>query len=57
MNLLQWLVLAALRCYGRFLSPFLPPACRFHPTCSIYAMQAIQRYGLGRGCSGLRPDR
>ena len=35
--------------YKRFLSPLLPRACRFEPTCSIYAREAIARYGLGRG--------
>ena len=35
--------------YKRFLSPLLPRACRFEPTCSVYARQAIERHGLGRG--------
>jgi putative membrane protein insertion efficiency factor len=35
--------------YKRFLSPLLPRACRFEPTCSVYAREAIARYGLGRG--------
>jgi putative membrane protein insertion efficiency factor len=35
--------------YKRFLSPLLPRACRFEPTCSVYAKQAIERHGLGRG--------
>ncbi len=38
-----------LRGYKRFISPFLPPMCRFEPTCSVYAMQAIQKYGVIRG--------
>ena len=42
-------VLAVLDLYQRWLSPILPPACRFHPTCSEYARQAIRRFGLGRG--------
>ena len=37
---------APLRLYKRFVSPFLPPACRFEPTCSVYAMQAIEKHGL-----------
>ena len=43
---------AALRVLGwyhRLLSPLLPPACRFYPTCSEYAQQAIHRYGIRRG--------
>jgi putative membrane protein insertion efficiency factor len=43
------LVLALIRGYKRFLSPILPPACRFLPTCSDYAAEAIGRYGLLRG--------
>jgi hypothetical protein len=43
------LVLALIRGYKRFLSPLLPPACRFLPTCSDYAVEAIQRHGLMRG--------
>jgi len=35
--------------YQRFISPLLPPACRFRPTCSQYAAEAISRHGLGRG--------
>jgi len=38
-----------LRLYKRFISPLLPPACRFHPTCSEYAMEAIGRHGAGKG--------
>jgi uncharacterized protein len=46
--------LAALpiRFYRRFLSPLKPPTCRFHPTCSAYGVEALQRHGLLRG-SGL----
>jgi len=40
---------AVLNFYKRFLSPLLPRACRFEPTCSIYAREAIVRHGLGRG--------
>lgn len=42
-------VLAALRWYRRSVSPLLPPACRYTPTCSEYAMEAIERHGLARG--------
>ena len=38
-----------IRAYQRFLSPLLGPHCRYHPTCSEYARQAINRYGLVRG--------
>lgn len=43
------LLLALLRGYKRWLSPLLPPACRFEPTCSVFAMQAIERFGPFRG--------
>jgi len=37
---------AIIRFYQRIVSPFLPPACRFYPTCSSYSIQAINRYGF-----------
>jgi hypothetical protein len=43
------LLVLLLRGYKRFLSPLLPPMCRFEPTCSIYMMQAIEKYGALRG--------
>jgi len=46
---MQALVLALLRFYKRFISPFLPPMCRFEPTCSVYAMDAVSRYGVVKG--------
>ncbi|PYQ30778.1 MAG: membrane protein insertion efficiency factor YidD [Acidobacteria bacterium] len=41
--------LLLLRAYKRFLSPLLPPMCRFEPTCSMYTMQAVEKYGAARG--------
>ena len=41
--------LQAIGLYQRFISPLLPPACRFWPTCSHYAAEAVARHGLGRG--------
>ena len=35
--------------YKRFVSPMLPPACRFTPTCSEYARESVLRYGVLRG--------
>jgi putative membrane protein insertion efficiency factor len=42
-------VVAALHFYKRHVSPGLPPACRYTPTCSEYAVDAIERYGVLRG--------
>jgi putative membrane protein insertion efficiency factor len=42
-------VLWLLRAYKRWVSPLLPPACRFVPTCSEYAAEAVARYGALRG--------
>jgi uncharacterized protein len=38
-----------LTAYKKVLSPLLPRACRFEPTCSVYALEAIGKYGLTRG--------
>ncbi|HPE36933.1 MAG TPA: membrane protein insertion efficiency factor YidD, partial [Spirochaetales bacterium] len=35
--------------YRRFISPLKPPSCRFYPTCSAYALEAIQKYGAAKG--------
>ena len=43
------LAILLLRTYKRVISPLLPPACRFYPTCSEYAAQAIAKHGLARG--------
>lgn len=49
MSPLAYLLVLPIRFYKRFLSPLLPPACRFHPTCSVYAMEALQKHGAFRG--------
>jgi putative membrane protein insertion efficiency factor len=43
------LLSAPIRFYRYFLSPLTPPACRFHPSCSAYALEAIQTHGPFRG--------
>jgi len=47
--MLARLLLGLIAFYRAGISPRLPPACRFTPTCSAYAEQAIRRYGAGRG--------
>jgi putative membrane protein insertion efficiency factor len=42
-------VIGLLRGYKLLLSPLLPPMCRFEPTCSVYTMQAVEKYGVVRG--------
>ena len=46
---LKQLLLLPIRGYRRFVSPLKPPCCRYHPTCSLYALQAIQEHGAVRG--------
>ena len=46
---MKFLVLDLLGIYKALVSPFLPPACRFEPTCSEYAKQAVEKYGALRG--------
>lgn len=48
-RLLKGAVLLILVAYKRFVSPWLPPACRFEPTCSEYMYQAIEKKGLIMG--------
>jgi len=40
---------APIRLYKKVLSPLMPPACRFEPTCSVYAIQAIETHGPFKG--------
>lgn len=42
-------LISLMRSYQLVISPLLPPSCRFTPTCSEYAIQAIQKYGALRG--------
>ncbi|MEO2083744.1 MAG: membrane protein insertion efficiency factor YidD [Desulfurobacteriaceae bacterium] len=42
-------VLFMIKLYQRFVSPLFPGSCRYHPTCSSYAILAIEKYGLLRG--------
>ncbi|MBV9301729.1 MAG: membrane protein insertion efficiency factor YidD [Acidobacteriaceae bacterium] len=46
---MQGLLIAALRGYKRVISPWLPSACRFYPTCSEYMLAAIDKHGALRG--------
>lgn len=46
---LSWLMLTLIAFYRTCISPFTPPACRYTPTCSQYAQEAIKKYGAFRG--------
>jgi putative membrane protein insertion efficiency factor len=44
-----WLSIALIRLYQLAVSPAIPPSCRFAPSCSQYALEAVQRYGAVKG--------
>ena len=46
---MKYLVMDLLKVYKRFLSPLLPPSCRFTPTCSEYALEAVEKHGAVAG--------
>jgi putative membrane protein insertion efficiency factor len=43
------LTIGLIQTYRRYLSPMLPPTCRYTPSCSLYTVQAIEKYGVFRG--------
>lgn len=49
LRLPAFLVILAIRIYQVLLSPLLPAACRYQPSCSAYAVEAVERYGALRG--------
>ena len=46
---MKQIAIVLIKCYRLFISPLKPPTCRFMPTCSEYALQAIEKYGIIRG--------
>lgn len=46
---MSWLIVALLRVYQRVISPLLGPSCRYYPSCSAYALTAVQRHGALKG--------
>lgn len=48
-RILAWPLIALVRFYQLFISPLLPPSCRYTPTCSQYALEALRRYGPLKG--------
>ena len=49
MTAIRGLFLAPVRLYQRLISPLLPARCKYHPTCSAYAVEAVRGYGVVRG--------
>jgi putative membrane protein insertion efficiency factor len=49
MRLCRWLVIGLINTYRYILSPVIPSRCRYLPTCSEYAIEAINKYGLRKG--------
>ena len=47
--MIRQMLLSLVRAYRWAISPMLPPACRFHPSCASYAEEALQRHGALRG--------
>jgi putative membrane protein insertion efficiency factor len=47
--MIRWLLVLLVKLYRRLLSPVLPPSCRFYPSCSAYALTALERHGAARG--------
>ena len=47
--MMKRILLALVRFYRSAISPFRPPCCRFYPTCSSYALEAVSRFGAIRG--------
>jgi putative membrane protein insertion efficiency factor len=48
-RLMTALLCAPIHAYRRFISPLTPPSCRFEPSCSAYALEAIKKHGPARG--------
>ncbi|WP_114745233.1 membrane protein insertion efficiency factor YidD [Falsibacillus pallidus] len=46
---MKFLFVKLIRFYQKFISPIKPPSCRFHPTCSHYGLEAVQRFGALKG--------
>ncbi|WP_125980144.1 membrane protein insertion efficiency factor YidD [Loigolactobacillus iwatensis] len=46
---MKQLLVRLIRVYQRYLSPVLPKSCRYYPTCSHYAVEAIEQYGVFKG--------
>lgn len=48
-KMLVWLLVLPIKFYQKFISPLTPPSCRFTPTCSQYALEALRKHGPIKG--------
>jgi len=48
-NIFREICIGSIRVYQKVISPFLPQSCRYHPSCSEYALQAVDEYGVWKG--------
>ncbi|MGB0387288.1 MAG: membrane protein insertion efficiency factor YidD [Ardenticatenaceae bacterium] len=48
--MIQNFFIGLIRFYQQYISPLSGPSCRFHPTCSQYSLEAIEKYGALKGC-------
>ena len=48
---MRWFIIQLIRAYRYLLSPWLGSHCRFYPSCSSYALTAVERFGVLRGCA------
>ena len=49
MKILKEIFVVPIKIYRKFISPLLPPSCRFYPSCSAYALEAVERFGIIKG--------
>ncbi|MEQ8223810.1 MAG: membrane protein insertion efficiency factor YidD [Candidatus Eremiobacterota bacterium] len=46
---MKLILIKFIRFYQKYISCYMPPVCRFHPSCSEYAVQSLEKYGIIRG--------
>lgn len=46
---MRYVLMLLIRSYRKWISPLFPPCCRYYPTCSAYALQAVERFGAVKG--------
>lgn len=46
---MKHVLMLLIRCYQKCISPLFPPCCRYYPTCSAYALTAVERFGAVKG--------